>query len=288
MYSFKKSLFLLIIGIMIFELTGCSRNANKTETASVKVNKETTVENDNSINLNKIAFLLPEDLSKRGNENEIFFDNENKQTIGGISLIGYYGNYILPNHSKILDSEDIDVSLGKGKLFTLNRSNPAASSNTETWNELHAIIPAHKNNLAYDIWLIGKKEMLLNILKSLKVEVVINSEINKYSLSMSSVPGIPLNAEFKANIKEENIKFHWITEKGTFLNWHQDNGQINILGKNIITNEHKIYWSVEPNEKLKESNFKIYLKIEDKNSSKVICETSIQIVQNKEGVFSIE
>jgi len=121
-----------------------------------------------------------------------------------------------------------------------------------------------------------------------KIEATISSEINGYSPMMSSTPGIPLNISFKANPGEDNIKFHWITEQGTFLNWQKDSGKISILGKDIKTNERKIYWSIDPNEKINESIFKIYLKIEDNDTSKEIYETSVEIEQNKEGFFSIK
>ena len=82
--------------------------------------------------------------------------------------MGYYGNYkdSLPNHSKILSTENIDSGLGKGKLFTIEQSNSAASNNTKTWNEIHAIIPVDKNNMAYDIWINVKKDILIDILDS--------------------------------------------------------------------------------------------------------------------------
>jgi hypothetical protein len=117
-----------------------------------------------------------------------------------------------------------------------------------------------------------------------KIEVAINSEINKYSPLMSSTPGMPLVAE----TKEEDIKYHWITEQGTFLNWERDSGKINILGKDIKSNEQRIYWSVDPNEEIKISAFRIYLKIESNNTSKIIYETSIEIEQSKDGFFSIK
>lgn len=120
------------------------------------------------------------------------------------------------------------------------------------------------------------------------IEVTINSEINEYSPLMSSVPGIPLNVKFKESISEENMKFHWITEQGTFLNWQQDNGKISVLGKDIKINDKKIYWSIDLKEKINESSFKIYLKIENNDASKVIYETSIEVLQNKEGTFSIK
>lgn len=120
-----------------------------------------------------------------------------------------------------------------------------------------------------------------------KIEVSIESEINGYSPAMSIVPGMPLNAVFKEDIKNENIKYHWTTEQGTFLTWKD--GIVNILGKDIVTNEQKVYWTVGPTGEIEESTFNIYLTIEDDNSAKVLGETSIQIEKNKEGLlFSIK
>lgn len=132
------------------------------------------------------------------------------------------------------------------------------------------------------------KQVSSNTDKNKKVEVTINSEINEYSPLMSSVPGIPLNVKFKENTSEENMKFHWITERGTFLNWQQDNGKVSVLGKDIKISDKKIYWSIDPKEKINESSFKIYLKVENNDASKVIYETSIEVLQNKEGTFSIK
>lgn len=121
-----------------------------------------------------------------------------------------------------------------------------------------------------------------------KMEVTINSEISEYSPLMSSTPGIPLTIKFKSEETKSNMKFHWITEQGTFLNWEKDKGKINVLGNDIIVNDQKVYWSIDPNSKINKSSFKIYLKIEDSNTSKEISQTSIEVKQNKEGIFSIK
>jgi hypothetical protein len=120
-----------------------------------------------------------------------------------------------------------------------------------------------------------------------KIEVTINSEINKYSPLMSSTPGMPLVADFIPSIKEERIIYHWITEQGTFLDWKRDNGMINILGKDIKNSEQRIYWSVDPNEEIKISPFRIYLKIENSDTLKIIYKTSIEIEKNKDGFFYV-
>lgn len=121
-----------------------------------------------------------------------------------------------------------------------------------------------------------------------KVEASINSDINSYSPIMSSTPGIPLNVKLKPSANKDNIKFHWVTEQGTFLNWQQNNGKVDILGSDVKSNEQKIYWSINPNEKINKSPFKIYLKIEENDSSKILYETSIELEQNKEGYFSVK
>lgn len=123
---------------------------------------------------------------------------------------------------------------------------------------------------------------------SKKVEVNIKSEISQYSPMMSSTPGIPLIVESKSNLEKDNIIYHWVTEQGVFLEWNKDTGKINTLGKDTKINEHKIYWTVDPEVEINKLPFEIYLKIEDVNSSKVIGETSIQIEKNKEGFFSVK
>lgn len=181
----KRTLTLVITTSLLFGLTGCRERQDNIVTSAPKAAVETSnitedenkaaaetnniIEADNKINLNNLKFTLPSNWTKRGTESEIFFDDEKEQTVGGISVVGFYGDYraALPNHSTILSSEDIDSSLGKGKLFTLEISNPAASKSPKTWNEIHAIIQSNNNNMAYDIWVNVKKDTLINILKSL-------------------------------------------------------------------------------------------------------------------------
>jgi hypothetical protein len=169
MLNFKRPLAVIITGIILsgFIVSNSSNNtvvkANANTSEEIKGNKST-------IDLSKLEFSYPKGWTKRVYENEIFFDEENKQTVGGITLVGYYGDYqtTLPNHSEILTTEDVDTGLGKGKLFTLERDYPAAAGNNEIWIEIHAIIPVSKNNLAYDIWVKGEKDTLLEIFKSIR------------------------------------------------------------------------------------------------------------------------
>lgn len=157
---------IFIIGVfVILLLSGCSADKKITASANSRV-QNTTSKSDNPVDLNSLHIALPSGWTKRGNESEIFFDNENKQAVGGISVLGYYNNYpTLPNHSETIKSEDINTALGSGKLFTLKRSEPAASGSNKTWTEMHALIPINDRNLEYDFWIIGNRDMLLKILK---------------------------------------------------------------------------------------------------------------------------
>lgn len=181
MNNFKKVITIIAAGITLSGLAGCNQKTNAVITNNSKaVSKivanpkasSTISEADNKIDLSKLSFTLPAGWSKRGGQYEIFFDDKNKQTVGGISLKGYYGEYgnYLPNHSKILSKEDIDTDLGKGKLFTLERDNSAAANNNQVWNENHAIIPINQSNTAYDIWIEGTKDNLVKILDSFQLK----------------------------------------------------------------------------------------------------------------------
>lgn len=106
----------------------------------------------------------------------------------------------------------------------------------------------------------------------------LKAEIDKYSPSFSSVPGIPLIAEFERNLRYKDYKFHWVAEYGTFLKWHNEtNGRIEILGHDVSTNEHKVYWSPLSKDSRQKSSFSIYLTIEEVDTLKVIDSTSLKI-----------
>lgn len=108
-----------------------------------------------------------------------------------------------------------------------------------------------------------------------KTGLSIRPEIYEYSLNMSSSPGIPLVAQFTRDLKNKDYKYHWIAERGTFLKWHKEGrGRIEELGSDIKTNEHKVYWAVDPDEEI--------------GSGKVMHETTIQIDQQRKGYFTIK
>lgn len=124
-----------------------------------------------------------------------------------------------------------------------------------------------------------------------KAGLSIKPEIYEYSPMMSSTPGIPLIAQFTRDLKNKNYKYHWVAEQGTFLKWNdkgQGMGSIAVLGNDIKTNVHKVYWTVDYDDEIKVASFKVHLTIEELDTGKVMYEASIQIDQQKEGYFTIK
>lgn len=113
--------------------------------------------------------------------------------------------------------------------------------------------------------------------------------ITEYWTYMSSTPGIELTAAFTLDLKNSDLKYHWVAERGTFLMWHGNEkgmGRIEDLGNDIMTNVHKLYWS-EGTNPISEKSFKVHLTVEDIETAEVIAKTSIQIDHPEEGHFTI-
>lgn len=121
--------------------------------------------------------------------------------------------------------------------------------------------------------------------------LAIKPELFEYSPYMSSTPGIPLVAVFTRELKNKNYVYHWIAEEGTFLKWHgsaSGMGRIEVLGRDVTTNEHKIYWTVDPDHEIKAESFEVYLTIEELDTGKVMFETSLGIQQKEPLYFVID
>lgn len=89
-----------------------------------------------------------------------------------------------------------------------------------------------------DIRQYSKDVTSLNVLKNI-INYVIYISPEKYSLSMSSIPGIQIGTN---QIKGTTIKY--ITNKGNFLTWDVQSGKIKNYGKAVHFNKSMpIYWT---------------------------------------------
>ena len=117
----------------------------------------------------------------------------------------------------------------------------------------------------------------------------INPEIEVYTPTMSSTPGIGLIAAYSRDLKNSDYKFHWTAEEGTFLHWNRSGkGRIEELGDDVYTNEHKVYWTVRWDERPAKREFRVHLSVVRLDTLEVIDATSLWIRQDDEGMFRVE
>ena len=108
-------------------------------------------------------------------------------------------------------------------------------------------------------------------------DLYIDSDLDFYSLAMSSVPGLPLIGRFESDKILQNVKYHWSTEYGSFLSWGDD-GVIRELGSEFSNFGEKVYWSpglFEQDAVNKE--FEIILKLEDSTGINVLAKAKIGV-----------
>jgi len=117
----------------------------------------------------------------------------------------------------------------------------------------------------------------------------INPGLSEYSPAMSSVPGLELISVLTLDLKNSDVKYHWIAEQGTFLTWHDEGkGQVQELGDDIRTNLHKVYWSIGTGVDISVKSFQILLTVEKIDTGEVIAKTSLEIKQKKPGIFTVD
>jgi hypothetical protein len=131
---------------------------------------------------------------------------------------------------------------------------------------------------------INEKESLkTNDAEITKGVLCIDSDLGFYSPAMSSFPGLPLKGRFKSDSIIQNVRYHWITEYGSFLSW-DDEGVIRELGNDFFNSGEKVYWSPGPFEQDDvNKEFEITLKLEDSTGINVLSEAIILIRITEDG-----
>lgn len=75
-----------------------------------------------------------------------------------------------------------------------------------------------------------------------KFDVRIESPLEFYTPSISSVPGFPIRAILPDEAYYGEYVFKWTTDNGKFLDWGVD-GRISPLGRQAILNNNEIFWT---------------------------------------------
>lgn len=99
-----------------------------------------------------------------------------------------------------------------------------------------------------------------------------------YSPNMSSTVGIGLIPKYASYTQKEAVKFHWNTNYGYFVSWGNSDYVVRQLGKEVVNNGEKIFWTYDPNEaQIEKENVIIHLWVEDATSGKVLAKTFLEI-----------
>ncbi|MDY6912271.1 MAG: hypothetical protein SVM79_07955, partial [Chloroflexota bacterium] len=75
---------------------------------------------------------------------------------------------------------------------------------------------------------------------------------------------------------------------GHFVAWDSPDFKVSLLGKEVINNGEKIYWSYDPDElDVEEPSVEISLSVEDAQSGQVLAGTSLEIGWEDQGIAII-
>lgn len=116
-------------------------------------------------------------------------------------------------------------------------------------------------------------------------EITITSSVDKYSLSMSSVPGLPLTVSSNFSKLNSQVEYIWQSEKGEFRIWEETNGKVKLLDDINSVKVDTVYWF--PGTLQWEDSIQIIVDIRDIKKNKVVIRKKVEILSTKEGWFTL-
>jgi hypothetical protein len=119
--------------------------------------------------------------------------------------------------------------------------------------------------------------------------VTIVSEIETYSPTMSSVPGLPLIASVTNSEALSNLEYTWKTDQGNFLSWGEESGYvIQMLGQECTIKNNDIYWSPNLDSNPNNEPIMVSVEVRQSGSEKEIGQKSVSIECIEGNIFSIQ
>ena len=110
--------------------------------------------------------------------------------------------------------------------------------------------------------------------------MIIQTDTIKYNPTMSSTVGVGLTLKNEIFLSTQINEFHWKTNFGHFLKWNPPHFKVVNLGKSHINNGEKIYWSYDPETKVKPV-IEVDLVVKVLSTKQVINRSSINIFWDK-------
>ncbi len=131
----------------------------------------------------------------------------------------------------------------------------------------------------------NKENLKINETEITEVNLYIDSDLDFYNPAMSSVPGLPLQGRVEADGIIQNVRYHWTTEYGSFLNW-DDSGVVTELGSDFFNSGQKVYWSpIASGQGITNEELQINLELEDITSAKVLARAVLIIKATDDGFY---
>jgi uncharacterized protein YcfL len=132
-----------------------------------------------------------------------------------------------------------------------------------------------------DVAIIEDSESGVMTIENLDYYLALDMEVEKYALTMSSVPGLPLKVITNLYNKEIDIKLQFNCEEGEFLLWN-DNSKVELIGTEYQSDfeDFKFYWTPlldgEDN-MVKDSN--IVITVIDKKTEDILSKRKYLIIE---------
>jgi len=123
--------------------------------------------------------------------------------------------------------------------------------------------------------------LLIAACKKSNDTVTITSDRNTYIVTMSSARGFKLTPNFKSEKKYTKLEFHWITDKGEFIN------DFTKSGKDVKNQGETVLWGAYENDKAAAGTFDIKLEVIDSESKKILANTKLTISSDN-GLYKIK
>jgi len=103
------------------------------------------------------------------------------------------------------------------------------------------------------------------------LSISIKPDITRYTVLMSSAPGIGLSPNITGQSRPDNLTCEWTTSYGHFLGWNAPDYTVNELGTTVSGNRTKVYWTyIGENESFPRPQVHISLAVTDPSTGAVL------------------
>lgn len=116
-------------------------------------------------------------------------------------------------------------------------------------------------------------------------QIEITSSIEKYSLGLSSVPGLPLTVQLNTAKMDDQKEYVWKSEAGEFLTWEKTDGKVKLLDGVSSVKTDTIYWV--PGTLQWNDSIQLIVEIKDLESKLIIGRKKVEIKSYDEGWYTL-